>query len=79
MDWIVRKQKPSSLFSFSAVPSTRYMTIGSPEDGYLSILNTTERDTVSIIGYQCKATLVVGTNIIQKKKNETTVKVVGML
>ena len=79
VDWIVRKQKPSSPSSFFAVPSTRYRTIGSPEDGYLSILNTTETDTASTITYQCKATLVVGTNIIQKKKNETTVKVVGML
>ena len=79
IDWIVRKQKPSSLFSFSAVPSTRYRTTGSREDGYLSILNTAETDTVNTISYQCKATLVAGTNIILKKKNETTVKVVCML
>ena len=79
MDWIVRKQKPSSLSSFSAVPSTRYRTTGSPEDGYLSILNTTETATVNTISYQCRATLVVGTYIILKKKNDTAVKVVGML
>ena len=79
MDWIARKQEPSSPTSFSAVPSTRYRTTGSPGDGYISILNTTETDTVNTISYQCRATLVVGINIIQKKKNETAVKVVGML
>ena len=79
MDWIVKKQKPPSPTSFSAVPSTRYRTTGSPKDGYLSILNTTETDIVNTISYQCKANFVVGTNIIQRKKNETAVKVVGML
>ena len=79
VEWIVRKQKPSSLFSFSAVPSTRYRTTGSPEDGYLSILNTTEIDTVNTVSYQCIANLVVGPNIIQRKKNDSAVKVVGML
>ena len=79
MDWSVRKDKPSSLSSFSAVSSTRYRTTGSPEDGYLSILNTTETDTVNTISYHCRATLVAGTNIIQKKYSDTAVEVVGML
>ena len=79
MDWIVRKQMPFSPSSFSAVPSTRYRTTGSPGDGYLSILNTTETDIVSTISYHCRANLVVGTIIIQRKKIETAVKVVGML
>ena len=79
MDWIVRKQKPSSPSSFFAVPSTRYRTTGSREDGYLSSLNTTETDTVSTISYRCRATLVAGTNIIQRKYSDTAVKVVGML
>ena len=80
IDWIVRKRNPySSKKIFSAVPSTRYRTTGFPEDGYLSILNTTETDTVNTISYQCKATVEVGTNIILKKKNETAVKVVGTL
>ena len=79
VDWIVRKRKPSSPFSFSAVPSTRYRTTASSEDGYLSILNTTETDIVNTISYRCRAILVVGTNIIQRKSIDTAVKVVGML
>ena len=79
MDWRVRKDKPSSPSSFSAVPSTRYRTTGSPEDGYLSILNTTETDTVNTTSYRCRATLVVGINIIERKIIDTAVKVVGML
>ena len=77
MDWIVRKQKPSSLFRFSAVPYTRYRTTGSPEDGYLSILNTTETDTVNTISYRCRATLVVNRNNIRMKTKDTSVKVMG--
>ena len=79
IDWRVKKDKPSSLSSFSAVPSTRYRTTGSPEDGYLSILNTTETDTVNTTSYRCRATLVVGPNIIQRKNIDTAVKFVGML
>ena len=79
IDWRVRKDKPSSLFSFSAVPSTRYRTTGSREDGYLSILNTTETDIVNTISYCCRATLLVGINIIERKYSDTAVKVVGML
>ena len=79
IDWRVRKDKPSSPSSFSAVSYTRYRTTGSPEDGYLSILNTTETDTLNTISYHCIATLVAGTNIIQRKYSDTAVKVVGML
>ena len=79
MDWIVRKQKRSSLPSFFAVPSTKYRTSGSPEDGYLSILNTTERDTVNTISYRCKATLVINKNIIINMISDTAVEVMGML
>ena len=79
MDWIVRKETLYSLSSFSAVPSTRYRTTGSPEDGYLSILNTTETDTVSTISYRCRAKLVVHQNIIKMMTKDTAVKVLGML
>ena len=79
MDWIVRKETLYSLASFFAVPSTRYTTTGSPEDGYFSILNTTETDTVSTISYRCKANLVVNRNIIITMTKDTAVKVMGML
>ena len=78
MDWIVRKQKRSLLPSFSAVPSTRYRTSGSPEDGYHSIFNTTETDTVNTISYRCKATLVINKDIIIKMISDTEVEVIGM-
>ena len=78
MDWIVRKEPLYSLASFSAVPSTRYRTTGSPEDGYLSILNTTETDTVSTISYRCRAKLVVHQNIIKMMTKDTAVEVIGM-
>ena len=81
MDWIVRKETPSSFASFIRVPSTRYRTIGSPEDGYLSILNTTETDTVNTISYCCKATLQINNNIFNNNImfNDTAVEVMGML
>ena len=78
IDWRVKKDKPSSPSSFSAVSSTRYRNTGSPEDGYLSILNTTETDIVNTISYCCRANLVAGTNI-ERKSIDTAVKVVGML
>ena len=79
MNWIVRKETLYSLASFSAVPSTRYRTTDSPEDGYLSILNTSETDTVSTISYRCRANLVVNMNIIITMTKDTAVKVMGML
>ena len=79
IDWRVRKDKPSSHSSFFAVSSTRYRTTGSPEDGYLSILNITGTDIVNTISYCCRANLVVGTNIIQRKYSDTAVKGVSML
>ena len=79
INWIVRKETPASFVSFSAVPSTRYRTTGSHEDGYLSILNTTETDTVNTTIYRCKATLVINNNIIINMISDTAVKVLGML
>ena len=80
MDWIVRKKKRSLLPSFSAVPSTEYRTVGSPDDGYLSILNTTETDTVSTTSYRCRAKLAVNKiDIIRMMYKDTAVKVMGML
>ena len=79
MDWIARKQMPSSPASFHIIPSNKYRTTGSPEVSYISILNTTETDTVNTISYRCRAILVVGTSIIQRKNIDTAVKVVGML
>ena len=64
MNWIVRKETPSSFVSFIPVPSTRYRTTGSHEDGYLSILNTTETDTVNTISYRCKATLLISRKLL---------------
>ena len=79
MNRIVTKETPSSFASFSAVPFTRYRTTGSPENGYLGILNTTETDTVNTISYRCKATLVINNNIIINMISDTAVEGMGML
>ena len=71
MNWIVRKETPSSFASFIPVPSTRYRITGSHEDGYLNILNTTETNTVNIISYRLKSQI----NMF----NDTAVEVMGML
>ena len=75
VDWIVRKQTPSSVVTFHYPSSTKYKTTGSPQNGYLSTINTIETDTVSKISYRCRA--VFSQNIRMTK--DTTVKVVGML
>ena len=55
MDWKRRSQPSSGASSFLDVPSTYYETTGSPEDGYQSILNTTETDTENTISYRCRS------------------------
>ena len=76
VEWIVRKQTPSSGDISYYPPSTEYRTTGSPQNGYLSTINTTETDTVNTIRYRCRA--IFSTKIIRMIK-DTTVKVVGML
>ena len=72
VDW-VRRAGPAT---FSDVPSTEYVTTGSPEDGYQSTLTTTETDTENMIRYRCRAALVGGSSI--RKTTDTTLNVVGM-
>ena len=55
VDWIHRSEPSSGAATFSDVPSTDYETTGSPEDGYRSILTTTENDRVNTISYRCRA------------------------
>lgn len=48
--WVRRAGNSSSF-----VPSTKYITTGSPEDGYRSILNTMEADRENTVLYRCAA------------------------
>ena len=59
----------------SDVPSTEYVTTGSPEDGYQSTLNTTETDTESTITYRCRAALDIDSSVQQNE--DTVVTVIG--
>ena len=70
---------PSSPTSFPTIPSTKYRTTGSLEVGYVSILNTTETDTVNTTNYCCRANLVANQNIIIRMIKATAVEVIGML
>ena len=76
VDWI-RRSEPQFAPGMmnTSIPSTEYMTTGSPEDGYQSILTTTETDTENRISYRCRARLVVDSSI--QGANDTTLDVVG--
>ena len=74
--WQRRSQPLGGAASFSAVTSTDYETTGSPEDGYQSILTTTETDTVNTISYRCRARSTAGR--IDWVTSESTLEVVGM-
>ena len=73
MDWIRRSKSSSGVASFSDVSSTDYETTGSPEDGYQSILTTTETETVNTITYRCRARSTAG-----RVTSDSTLEVVGM-
>ena len=53
-----------------------YMTTGSPESGYQSILSTTETDTQDTVLYQCFAQLVVDTQTLGN--NNTYLQIQGV-
>ena len=59
--WVYRKVSEQNSVSFSSISSIHFTTTGSPEDGYLSILDTTiesERDKI-----RCRANVVVDRSI----------------
>ena len=70
--WVRRTRQ----FSFTNIPSTDYVTTGSPEDGYQTILTTTETDTRSTIIYRCSARHVVDSSV--RGISDTTLRVVGI-
>ena len=74
--WIHRSESSSGAALFSNVPSTDYVTTGSPEDGYQSILTTTETDTENTTTYRCRARSTIGR--IDWVTSESTLEVVGM-
>ncbi len=74
--WVRKAEASSDQPSFSAVPSTKYVTTGSPEDGYQSILTTTETDTMKKVLYRCRARFIPERSI--QGYNETTLEVQGM-
>ena len=76
MDWKRRSEPSSGAESFSDVPSTDYETTGSPEDGYQSILTTTETDTVNTISYRCRARDAMES--LSWETSDSTLEVVGM-
>ena len=53
-----------------------YMTTGSPESGYQSILSTTETDTQNTVIYQCLARLAVDSLI--RGQDNTYIQVQGV-
>ena len=55
--WIRRKEKEPSKVTFEDVDTMQYETTVLPDNGYKSILATTENDTQNIIGYRCRAEL----------------------
>ena len=75
IDWVRRSQPSGGVATFSGVPSTDYETTGSPEDGYQSILTTTEIDTENTISYRCRATITIGR--IHWVTNDSTLEFVG--
>jgi len=77
MDWKRRSEPSSGAASFSDVPSTDYETTGSPEDGYQSILTTTENDTESTISYRCRARNT-GRILIEWVTSDSNLEFVGM-
>ena len=76
MGWIRRSESSSGAVSFSDVPSTDYETTGSPEDGYQSILTTTENDTENTISYRCRARDAMEN--IYWVRSDSSLEVVGM-
>ena len=76
MDWIRRSQPSSGAASFTDVFSTDYVTTGSPEDGYQSILTTSETDTENTIIYRCRARDAMES--LSWETSDSTLEVVGM-
>ena len=76
IDWVRRSQPSGGVATFSNVSSTEYVTTGSPEDGYQSILTTTEIDTENTISYRCRATITIGR--IHWVTKDSTLEFVGM-
>ena len=76
VEWFRRSQPSSGSATFSDISSTEYVTTGSPEDGYQSILNTTETDTENSISYRCRANNAMES--LNWVTSDTTLEVVGM-
>ena len=78
--WIRREQTDGGAVMFEDVDPTQYETTVIPDNGYLSILTTTENDTQNMISYRCRAQLTdEGGNDINSPRSATTdVEVQGM-
>ena len=72
---IVEWTRRSGSDGTSDIPSTEYETTGSAEDGYQSILITTETDTENMITYRCSAALDIDNSIQQN--DYTVVTLIG--
>ena len=69
---------PSGSVNFYRLNSTEYdiTRTGSPESGYLSILTTTENDTVNMIIYRCRAR--ISTNSTTKNFSDVIMSIEGL-
>ena len=76
VEWRRRSQPPVGSTSFTDVPSDQYVTSGSPENGYQSVLTTSETDTENIISYRCVASLVTESSVFGV--STSYVEVIGM-
>ena len=79
IDWIRRKQTDGAV-TFEDVDPTQYETTVIRDNGYQSILTTTETDTQNMITYRCRAQLTdEGGNDLGIMTTDTTdVEVQGM-
>ena len=78
--WIRREQTDGGDVTFEDVDPAQYETTVIPDNGYQSILTTTETDTQNMISYRCRAQLTdEGGNDINSPRSATTdVEVQGM-
>ena len=83
IEWLRKKQTESKMTvdgGAEAVDPTQYETTVLPDNGYQSILTTTETDTENTIRYRCRARLTDerGNDLNIRRQAITDVEVQGM-
>ena len=80
IEWIRRNETDGGAVTFEDVDPTQYETTVLPDNGYQSILTTTETDTGNMIRYRCRARLTDegGNDLDIKRQAITDVDVQGI-